>query len=287
MINRIILATSIALAPLSVAHAERNPRDDLPLLTFSTAGDWRTNSGQCNFLPPPTKTDDGDILVFHPVIDFRVYLDEKGAPHIDLWNGGTFGGKAHNLRTGTLTISVDGRAFQPLQTALETNGSGVGSELPPEILDAMHVGQIARIEYQDGTPEAPLVREQSLKGFAGLPDACRALERRYDEQEARPTPDTKADVTLLCGDQTVQVWFNAGMLTWDTAAHRQVWRLDRVGAAEITFKRLGRYGTDLTVGLVKSGPAFADLDGQIDRVSGAFSRSDGSHGTCAPAAAKF
>ena len=33
-------------------------------------------------------TDDGDILVFHPVIDFRVYLDEKGAPHIDLWNGG-------------------------------------------------------------------------------------------------------------------------------------------------------------------------------------------------------
>ena len=88
MINRSILAAIVALAPLSAAHAQPTVRDVLPLLTFSTAGDWRTNSGQCNFLPPPTKTDDGDILVFHPVIDFRVYLDEKGAPHIDLWNGG-------------------------------------------------------------------------------------------------------------------------------------------------------------------------------------------------------
>jgi hypothetical protein len=88
MINRSILAAIVALGSLSAAHAER----------ISTAGDWQTSSGQCSFFPPSTTTDDGDILVFHPVIDFRVYLNEKGAPHIDLWNGGTFGGKAHDLR---------------------------------------------------------------------------------------------------------------------------------------------------------------------------------------------
>ena len=72
----------------------------------------------------------------------------------------------------------------------------------------MHDGQTVRIEYQDGTPETPLVREVPLKGFARMLDECSALERRYDEQEARATPDTQADITLLCDGQTVQVWFN-------------------------------------------------------------------------------
>jgi hypothetical protein len=76
------------------------------------------------------------------------------------------------------------------------------------------------------------------------------------------------------------------MLTWDTAAHRQVWHIDRVGAAEITFKRLWRNGLDPVPGFIKDGPSFADLDGQIDRVSGAFSLTDGSHGACTPATAK-
>jgi hypothetical protein len=123
-----------------------------------------------------------------------------------------------------------------------------------------------------------------------LVDDCRALERRYDEQEARATPDTKADLTLLCDGQTVQLWFNAGLLTWDTAAHRNVWRLDRVRAAEITFKRLWRscnFGTNTMLNSIQDGPGFGDLDGQIDRVSGAFALTDGSRGTCAPAAAKF
>jgi hypothetical protein len=174
-----------------------------------------------------------------------------------------------------------------MHTVSAAAGRGVASELPRAIIAAMHDGQTVRIEYQDGTPEAPLVREQSLKGFAGLVDACDALERRYDEQEARATPEAKADLTLLCDGQTVQVWFNTGMMTWDTAARRQTWHINKAGAAEITFKRLARYDTAPVPRLPPSGPSFADLDGQIDRVSGAFSRSDGSHGTCAPAAAKF
>jgi hypothetical protein len=292
MINRSILAAIVALGSLSAVHAQ-------PALTVTTAGDWRTD-GQCNFYPAPTRVASGPLaldplagypLASHPAINFRIRLDKTGAPHISLWNGGQFGGNYRYLLTGTLTLSVDGRSFQPLHTAFVANDSAVATYFPPEILAAMHDGQTVRIEYQDGTDEASLIHEQSLAGFAGLVDACRALERRYNEQEARATPDTKADLTLLCGDQTVQVWVNAGMLTWDTAAHRQVWRLDRVGAAEIAFKRLGRYADNdilfASNGLLPSGPSFADLDGQIDRVSGAFSRSDGSHGTCASAAAKF
>jgi hypothetical protein len=154
------------------------------------------------------------------------------------------GGSYRYLPTGTLTLSVDGRSFQPLHTAFVANDSVVATYFPPEILAAMHDGQTVRMEYQDGTDEAPLIYEQSLAGFAGLVDVCRALERRYEKQEARATPDAKADLTLLCDDHTVQVWFNAGLLTWDTAARRQTWHINMVGAAEITFKRLGRYGTD-------------------------------------------
>jgi hypothetical protein len=292
MINRIILAASIALAPLSAVHAQ-------PALTVAPAGDWRTE-GQCNFYPAPTHVA-SDLLARDPLsgwpqaphaaINFRIRLDKTGAPHISLWNGGQLGGSYRYLLTGTLTLSVDGRSFQPLHTAFVANDSAVATYFPPEILAAMHDGQTVRIEYQDGTDEAPLIHEQSLAGFAGLVDACRALEHRYDEQEARATPDSKADLTLLCGGQTVQVWFNTGLLTWDTAASRQVWRIDHAGTVEITFKRLGRYGdNDIFIasnGLLPGGPSFADLNGQIDRVSGAFSLTDGSHGTCAPAAAKF
>jgi hypothetical protein len=269
-------------------------------LTVAPAGDWR-NDGQCNFYPAPARVA-SDPLARDPLagwspgaayraINFRIRLDKTGAPHISLWNGGPLGGSYRYLLTGTLTLSVDGRSFQPLHTAFVANDSAVATYFPPEILAAMHDGQTVHMEYQDGTDEAPLIYEQSLAGFAGLVDACRALEHRYDEQEARATPDSKADLTLLCGGQTVQVWFNAGLLTWDTAAHRHVWRLDPVGAAEITFKRLGRYDDNdiliASLGLLPSGPSFADLSGQIDRVSGAFALTDGSRGTCAPAAAKF
>jgi hypothetical protein len=142
------------------------------------------------------------------------------------------------LRPGSLLISVDGRAFPPLHTASDVTGTGITSGLPSEIFAAMHDGQTARIEYrEEGTPETPLVREVPLKGFAGMVDECRALERRHEQQEARATPDTKADVTLLCDGQTVQAWFKDGMLTWDTAARRQTWHINKVEAAEITFER--------------------------------------------------
>ena len=258
------------------------------------AADWLTFPGECNFLAEPN-AGNRPLTGALPVLDavplyVRLHLDEKGAPHIALWTDRFQMNPLKppiRLQQGSLLISVDGRTFTPLHTAFVANRSIVASELPLEILAAMHDGETVRIEYQDGTPETPLVREVPLKGFARMLDECSALERRYDEQEARATPDTQADITLLCDGQTVQVWFNAGLLTWDTAAHRQVWRLDRVGAAEITFKRLGRYGIDAIPGFMQDGPSFSDPNGQIDRVSGAFSRSDGSHGTCAPAAAKF
>jgi hypothetical protein len=282
MINRSILAAIIAIGSFCAAHA-------------AGAADWQTFPGQCNFLAEP-KADNRPLTGALPVLDsdplyVRVHLDEKGAPHIALWTEAlSANGYPIGLRAGSLIISVDGHAFAPLHADSVTTARMATSELPPEILAAMHDGQTVRIEYQDGTPETPLVREVSLKGFAGMVDECSALERRYDEQEARVTPDTKADVTLLCDGKTVQVWFNAGLLTWDTAAHRHVWRLDRVGAAEITFKRLrrsGNFGTNTMLNSIQDGPSFSDLNGQIDRVSGAFSLTDGSHGACAPAAAKF
>jgi hypothetical protein len=274
MINRIILAAIIALSPLSAAHA-------------GGAAVWQTDPGQCDFLAEPKETNDIPGPTGNPLDDdikaalflLRVHLDEKGAPHFAL-------SRYRGLRAGSLIISVDGHALAPLHADSVTTAHIAIGELPHETLDALHDGQTVRIEYQDGTPETPLVGEIPLNGFAGLVDACRALERRYDEQEARATPDTKADITLLCEGKTVQVWFNAGLLTWDTAADRHVWRLDQVGAAEITFKRLERF-TPAIPGFLQHGPSFSDMNGQIDRVSGAFSLTDGSHGMCAPAAAKF
>ena len=117
-------------------------------------------------------------------------------------------------------------------------------------------------------------------------------ERRYKEQQALVIPATKADLTLLCGGQTVQVWFSAGLLTWGAGANRRVWRLDKVSPTEIIFKRVGDY--DEGGGFTTGPHGLFDAEGQIDRVSGRFSLSipNGApfidpQGACSPAAAKF
>jgi hypothetical protein len=106
------------------------------------------------------------------------------------------------------------------------------------------------------------------------------LRQRYNEQQALAVPVTKADLTLVCGSDTVNIWLGAGLLTWGVGEHRPVWRLDRVSAAEITFKRVSEYGQE---------DKFFDATGYIDRVTGRYSI-DAAHtepGHCEPAAAKF
>jgi hypothetical protein len=107
--------------------------------------------------------------------------------------------------------------------------------------------------------------------------------QRYNEQQALAVPVTKADLTLVCGSDTVNIWFGAGLLTWGVGEHRPVWRLDRVSAAEITFKRVSEYGQE---------DKFFDATGYIDRVTGKFSYKTGlvsgagdPTGQCQPATA--
>jgi hypothetical protein len=101
MINRIILAATIALALLSAVHAQ-------PALTVAPAGDWR-NDGQCNFYPAPARVA-SDPLARDPLagwspgascraINFRIRLDKTGAPHISLWNA-RWGGVTDTCRPG-------------------------------------------------------------------------------------------------------------------------------------------------------------------------------------------
>jgi hypothetical protein len=111
------------------------------------------------------------------------------------------------------------------------------------------------------------------------------LRRRYDEQQALPVPATKADLTLDCNGDTVQVWFQAGLLAWGMGEKREVWRLDRVTPTEITFKRVSYF-------LVGGG--LFDAKGHIDRVSGQFLHQTGlpgygndATGWCKPAEPKF
>jgi hypothetical protein len=109
------------------------------------------------------------------------------------------------------------------------------------------------------------------------------LRQGYKEQQALAVPVTKADLTLICGSDTVNVWFGAGLLSWGVGEHRPVWRLDRVSAAEITFKRVSEFGQE---------GRFFDAAGYIDRVTGKFSyetdlvsRASDQTGQCQPAAA--
>jgi hypothetical protein len=144
------------------------------------------------------------------------------------------------------------------------------------------------------TPCDRLPPEEAARQRAKTDASYAAAKRRYDEQEALPVPTTKADLTLNCstlgGDWTVQVWFGAVLLTWGAGEHRQIWRLDRVSTAEITFKRvLEEWPHWEPFKPVK--PSFFDADGHIDRVTGTYSRwIDAAHtepGHCEPAAAKF
>jgi hypothetical protein len=105
------------------------------------------------------------------------------------------------------------------------------------------------------------------------------LRRRYDEQQALTVPATKADLTLLCAGDTVQIWFQASLLAWGIGERREVWRLDRVTPTEITWKRVlqgswtGR---------------FFDATGYINRVTGQFSLgTDVPAGQCGPVQPKF
>jgi hypothetical protein len=129
------------------------------------------------------------------------------------------------------------------------------------------------------------------------PDDARyaAAKQRYDEQEALPVPPTKADLTLNCStfggiNWTIQVWFGAALLTWGTGEDRQIWRLDRVSPAEITFKRVLQ-DWPKGKGWEPGREIFFDADGHIDRVAGDYSRwIDAAHtekGHCEPAAPKF
>jgi hypothetical protein len=139
---------------------------------------------------------------------------------------------------------------------------------------------------------AQLPPEELARQRAKTDAGYAAAKRRYDEQEALPVPTTKADLTLCCetygADATVQVWFGAALLTWGAGEHREIWRLDRVSPAEITFKRVlsvwPPYGS-------QEKPTFFDANGNIDRVAGRYSRwIDAAHtepGHCEPAAAKF
>jgi hypothetical protein len=112
------------------------------------------------------------------------------------------------------------------------------------------------------------------------------LKRRYDEQQSLTVPTTKPDLILVCGlDQdTVNIWFAAGILTWGMGENREVWRVGSVSPVAITFKRVS-YSAPGT------GKLF-DATGSIDRVSGQFLRDRGYSpylpgGLCKPAEAKF
>jgi hypothetical protein len=117
------------------------------------------------------------------------------------------------------------------------------------------------------------------------------LERRYKEQQAlAAVPTSRADLTLVCGSDTVQIWFGAGLMAWGVGADQEVWRLDKVSPAEITFKRVASY--------VKLDPdpksygltGYVDAEGIINRVTGGFSRTNAlgyDTGRCEPTPAKF
>jgi hypothetical protein len=132
--------------------------------------------------------------------------------------------------------------------------------------------------------------EQVARARAHMAAYEAELERRYREQQSLTVPTIKPDLTLVCGnsnsdmfDDAVNIWFGAGLLTWGVGEPREVWRLDRVSAAEITFKRVTAYQPG----------GFFDAKGHIDRVTGQFARDiarGGQHtvsGECRPAATKF
>jgi hypothetical protein len=52
--------------------------------------------------------------------------------------------------------------------------------------------------------------------YAHAQEAARQadLEQRYKEQQALAVPVTKADLMLVCGSDTINIWFGAGLLTW-------------------------------------------------------------------------
>ena len=145
------------------------------------------------------------------------------------------------------------------------------------------------------TPCDQLPPEEVARQRAKTDARYAAAKRRYDEQQqALPVPTTKADLTLLCHSfydhTTVQVWFGAALLSWGTGEHREIWRLDRVSPAEITFKRLLADWPHYDP-LYPGKPTLFDADGHIDRVTGSYSRwIDPAHtepGHCEPAAPKF
>jgi hypothetical protein len=124
-----------------------------------------------------------------------------------------------------------------------------------------------------------------------------ALEGRYKEQGPLTVPTTKADLTLLCEarpphsrtttSSTVQVWFGASVLAWGTGQDRDVWRLDRVSPAEITFNQVSLDWPSWPPAPGEK-PDLTEARGHIDRVTGDYSRSSyGEVGECKSAEPKF
>jgi hypothetical protein len=234
MINRIILALIVTVAPLCAVQAEQ------------VYGDWRTD-GPCNFLPAP-KTEflvgfgtdsrpEEHQLLFDPVVDFRVHL-KNGTPHIELWKGDEdFLHKMVQLHAGTLTIAIDGHVFKKLHPNWAAYGGIASDELPIEIFSAMHDGQTIRIEYQEQGAEEPLVREQSLKGFGAMVDACRATPPPppLAEVATAPLPKEPPDLVLKCKmnlldtPDLIRIW-NSGVV----AENEKVVRAT-VGYSEIVY----------------------------------------------------
>jgi hypothetical protein len=176
------------------------------------------------------------------------------------------------------------------------------AQLPPRLLGLTAALMVCGLALASGAPAAAQSNEYDpYRGiycpaagcspediaWARAQQAARQadLRRRYGEQQALTIPATKADLTLGCDGVTVQIWFDAGLLTWGVGADRKVWRLDKVLPAEITFKRVSEYPNE---------GGFFDAVGTIDRVSGGFSRGDSiypstpsDYGHCEPTAARF